>query len=94
MPPLFRPLRRQANLNGPPPLLFLQVHKLVGRGAPAEFVEQLKSIADEHHESLVVDCIRAYHFGGCVGDTCLCAVRCRVGLGGDHSNNRPARRGT
>ncbi|KAI8462623.1 MAG: cation efflux protein [Monoraphidium minutum] len=40
-----------------------QVHKLVGRGAPAEFIEQLKRIADEHHENLAVDVVRAYHFG-------------------------------
>ncbi|GBF97913.1 cation diffusion facilitator [Raphidocelis subcapitata] len=40
-----------------------QVHKLVGRGAPAEFVEQLKELADAHHENLALDCIRAYHFG-------------------------------
>jgi hypothetical protein len=40
-----------------------QVHKLVGRGAPAEFVEQLKTLADEHHEQLEVDVIRAYFFG-------------------------------
>lgn len=40
-----------------------QVNKLVGRTAPAEFIEELKRIADEHHEHLTVDCIRAYHFG-------------------------------
>jgi divalent metal cation (Fe/Co/Zn/Cd) transporter len=40
-----------------------QVHKLVGRGAPADFIEQLRAIADEHHEDLTVDVVRAYHFG-------------------------------
>lgn len=43
-----------------------QVHKLVGRGAPAEFIEELKQLADEHHDDLTVDVIRAYHFGGCL----------------------------
>lgn len=35
-----------------------QVHKLVGRGAPAEFVEELKQLAEGHHENLSIDCIR------------------------------------
>ncbi|KAK9868820.1 hypothetical protein WJX84_006295 [Apatococcus fuscideae] len=40
-----------------------QVDKIVGRGAPREFVDNLMSIANSHHEHLSVDCIRAYHFG-------------------------------
>ncbi len=35
----------------------------MGRGAPREFVDNLMSIANSHHEHLSVDCIRAYHFG-------------------------------
>jgi len=40
-----------------------QVDKIVGRGAPTDFIEELATIADAHHEDLTVDVIRAYHFG-------------------------------
>lgn len=40
-----------------------QVEKIVGSGAPADFVEQLSKIGEMHHDEVTVDCIRAYHFG-------------------------------
>ncbi|GAX82368.1 hypothetical protein CEUSTIGMA_g9797.t1 [Chlamydomonas eustigma] len=40
-----------------------QVDKIVGRGAPEDFLEQLSSIASEHSQEIAVDCIRAYYFG-------------------------------
>ncbi|KAK9807039.1 hypothetical protein WJX72_011532 [[Myrmecia] bisecta] len=40
-----------------------QVMKIVGKGAPTEFIAALKEVADSHHESVYVDVIRAYHFG-------------------------------
>jgi hypothetical protein len=41
----------------------VQVDKIVGRGAPAEFVKQLEALANSHHEDMGLDVIRAYHFG-------------------------------
>ena len=32
-------------------------------GAEEEFIEELRSLADDHHPELVPDIIRAYHFG-------------------------------
>jgi len=40
-----------------------QVDKIVGRGADAEFVKQLESLANSHHTDMGLDVIRAYHFG-------------------------------
>lgn len=40
-----------------------QVDKIVGRGAPAEFILQLESLANSHHQDMGLDCMRAYHFG-------------------------------
>ena len=40
-----------------------QVNKIVGKGAPEEFVGTLEELAGSHHEALQVDVIRAYHFG-------------------------------
>eukprot|EP00878_Enallax_costatus_P006730 GHUV01007055.1.p1 GENE.GHUV01007055.1~~GHUV01007055.1.p1 ORF type:complete len:291 (+),score=72.27 GHUV01007055.1:111-875(+) len=40
-----------------------QVDKIVGRGAPAQFIEQLEELANTHHEAMRLDVIRAYHFG-------------------------------
>ena len=43
--------------------MFEQVNKIVGMGAPEEFVETLEGLANAHHEKVEVDVIRAYHFG-------------------------------
>ena len=40
-----------------------QVDKIVGKGAPTEFIEQLEDLVNTHHEKVEVDVIRAYHFG-------------------------------
>jgi len=40
-----------------------QVDKIVGKGAPTEFIEQLEDMVNTHHEKVEVDVIRAYHFG-------------------------------
>ena len=40
-----------------------QVEKIVGRGAPEEFVKQLEALARAHDEKLDLDVIRAYFFG-------------------------------
>ncbi|CAL8462983.1 g2517 [Coccomyxa elongata] len=40
-----------------------QVNKIVGIGAPVEFVSTLEGLANAHHENMAVDVIRAYHFG-------------------------------
>jgi len=47
------------------PLLLplLQVDKIVGRGAPSDFIQQLEALALGHHDQLGLDVIRAYHFG-------------------------------
>ena len=37
--------------------------KIVGKGAPEDFVQKLEGIANSHHDQLVVDVIRAYFFG-------------------------------
>lgn len=39
------------------------VDKLVGKGAEAGFVEQIKEMAENHHKMLMPDEIRAYFFG-------------------------------
>lgn len=41
----------------------LQMDKIVGRGAPEEFVRELAEVAANHHGALSVDCVRAYHAG-------------------------------
>jgi hypothetical protein len=41
----------------------LQVDKIVGRGAPELFIQQLEQLANSHHAALGLDVIRAYHFG-------------------------------
>lgn len=40
-----------------------QIDKIVGRGAPEEFVAMLEAMAGDHHPMLTVDVIKAYHFG-------------------------------
>ncbi|GMH32244.1 hypothetical protein BSKO_00078 [Bryopsis sp. KO-2023] len=40
-----------------------QVDKIIGLGAPDEFVSDLERIANTHDPELEVDVIRAYHFG-------------------------------
>ncbi|KAG1681364.1 hypothetical protein FOA52_007412 [Chlamydomonas sp. UWO 241] len=40
-----------------------QVDKIVGRAAPASFIEQLTEIGEAHDDCVLVDCIRAYHVG-------------------------------
>ena len=41
----------------------LQAGKIVGKGAPPEFIQVVTQLAVEHDRQLAVDCIRAYHFG-------------------------------
>lgn len=41
----------------------MQVDKIVGKGAPEDFVQKLEGVANAHHDQLVVDVIRAYFFG-------------------------------
>lgn len=41
----------------------LQVKKIVGHAAPESFTRAVEALAVAHHEQLVVDCTRAYHFG-------------------------------
>ncbi|EIE27327.1 cation efflux protein [Coccomyxa subellipsoidea C-169] len=40
-----------------------QVNKIVGLGAPVEFVTTLEELANAHDANMEVDVIRAYHFG-------------------------------
>ena len=40
-----------------------QVKKIVGMGAPEEFVGTLEELVNTHHAKVQVDVIRAYHFG-------------------------------
>lgn len=40
-----------------------QIDHIVGKGAEPEFIEQVTSMANSHHEFLFMDVIRAYHFG-------------------------------
>lgn len=40
-----------------------QIRKIVGHTAPPEFVQLVNTMAIEHDVRLVVDVIRAYHFG-------------------------------
>ncbi|GMH42176.1 hypothetical protein BSKO_10095 [Bryopsis sp. KO-2023] len=41
----------------------VQIDKIIGLGAPPDFVEKLKGIANSHDEELELDVVRAYHFG-------------------------------
>lgn len=41
----------------------MQIDKLVGLTAPADFVKELEELANTHHEKAFLDVIRAYHFG-------------------------------
>ena len=49
-----------------------QVDKIVGKGAPTEFIQKLEELANSHHEQLEVDVLRAYYFGS----KFICEVRC------------------
>ena len=40
-----------------------QMDKLVGKAAPASFVQRCHALADRHHPMMRVDVIRAYHMG-------------------------------
>jgi cation diffusion facilitator family transporter len=40
-----------------------QVKKVVGHTAPESFIRSVYQLGTQHDERLVVDCIRAYHFG-------------------------------
>ncbi len=44
-------------------MLRMQVNKIVGLGAPVEFVTTLEELANAHDANMEVDVIRAYHFG-------------------------------
>lgn len=44
-------------------LLILKVKKIVGGSAPEEFKGEVKKLADEHHNALNVDSVKAYHYG-------------------------------
>lgn len=43
--------------------IFAQVDKMIGMGAPEDFVQNLEQLANTHHDELSLDRIRAYHFG-------------------------------
>lgn len=36
----------------------LQLDKIVGRVAPDDLLQQLRRVADEHHENMELDCLR------------------------------------
>jgi cation diffusion facilitator family transporter len=40
-----------------------QIEQLTGKIAPAEFIEELLQVAENFDEGMIVDTIRAYHFG-------------------------------
>lgn len=40
-----------------------QANMLVGKAADDDFLKEVRSVGDAHHPELVVDIIRAYHFG-------------------------------
>lgn len=40
-----------------------QLNKLVGHSAPDDFLQEVAQMAGAHHEDMVVDVVRAYHFG-------------------------------
>ena len=40
-----------------------QVDKMIGKGAPADFIENLEELAKTHHADMALDNIRAYYFG-------------------------------
>jgi hypothetical protein len=52
----------------------MQVDKIVGRGAPQLFVQQLEQLANGHHAALGLDVIRAYHFGARWGSCMMLAA--------------------
>lgn len=41
----------------------VQVKKIVGGSAPEHFKGEVRKLADEHHDALNVDSVKAYHFG-------------------------------
>lgn len=41
----------------------LQVDKMIGKGAPADFIQNLEELAKTHHADMALDNIRAYYFG-------------------------------
>ncbi len=53
----------------------IQVKKVVGFTAPPEFIEEVKNLAASHSRLLVLDCIRAYHFGASFSSTSRFVVR-------------------
>jgi len=40
-----------------------QMEKIVGHTAPADFIENVDTICNDHHQHIVTDSIVAYHFG-------------------------------
>lgn len=40
-----------------------QVDKMIGKGAPADFIQNLEELAKTHHVDMALDNIRAYYFG-------------------------------
>lgn len=40
-----------------------QIARMVGMGAPEDFVQGIAAMARQQHPHLLVDCVRAYHFG-------------------------------
>ena len=40
-----------------------QVDKMIGKGAPADFIQNLEELAKTHHADMALDNIRAYYFG-------------------------------
>lgn len=43
--------------------MMLQVDKMIGKGAPADFIQNLEELAKTHHADMALDNIRAYYFG-------------------------------
>ena len=41
----------------------MQVLKIVGQAAPEDFQGRVEALALAHHPDLLVDIVRAYHFG-------------------------------
>jgi len=54
-----------------------EVDKLAGITATQDFIDKLTEVAESHHEMIVVDTIRAYHFGPRL------LVECEIVLPGD-----------
>ena len=40
-----------------------QVDKMIGKGAPEDFIHNLEQLASTHHADMSLDHIRAYYFG-------------------------------